>query len=402
MEKGNGIWRHWPMEKKPMSDFSGYSHKTLLRKGKKASVYRGIRDRDHQCVLLKVLTSQSPSIIDHASFLHQYDFYSQLKMKEFVTPIEVEQMGNTYALVYRDPGGMLLKEYIKNFRPWSAGEKAKNAALFDKALNYFKTGIELLPENYWEVSYELSYKLFLGKGESEYLNGLFLDSERTFNEILIYAKTREDQLKVYNMKTLLFSHQQQFEKAVEAGLKGLRLFGWKLPRHPSKFKVILEMIRTKKAVGTRSANDLTTLPTMTDRNTRLLMEILINLNRASYQYDQYLVSILMLRALRLTLRHGTTDVSALVYNNYALFLIAGFQDYEGSFQFGQLALHTASRFQSKHLMGRVDFVFGTFVNHWKKTIEDNLFYIKRSRNIALNPATFIWPGNRAHFWSLQC
>ncbi|XCS09702.1 AAA family ATPase [Aeribacillus pallidus] len=280
---------------------------------------------------------------------------------------------------------------------WSAGEKAKNAALFDQALNYFQTGIELLPENYWESCYELSYKLFLGKGESEYLNGLFRDSERTFNEMLTYAKTKEDQLKVYNMKSLLFSHQQQFEKAVEAGLKGLRLFGWKLPQHPGKFKVLFVMILTKTALRGRSAADLTALPTMTDRNKRLLMEILINLNRASYQYDQYLVSILMLRALRLTLRHGMTDVSALAYNNYALFLSAGFQDYEGSFQFGQLALHTATRFQSKHLMGRVDFVFGTFVNHWKKTMEDNLFYIKRSQKHCVESGNLHLAGESSSF-----
>ncbi|MBS4209393.1 ATP-binding sensor histidine kinase [Bacillus sp. FJAT-50079] len=278
-----------------------------------------------------------------------------------------------------------------------AGEKAKQGAAFKASLSFFTIAKELLGENGWETHNELTTKITIGLGEVEYLDNEFENAEKRFDEALERVQSKQDQLKIYNLKIALYIHLHRVEEAVDCGLKALQLFGLTLNKRPGKAAIAWEFLQTKIALRTRKANDLKRLPKMKEGDERLIMQTLINMNAPAYHVDQNLATLLMLKAFNYMMKHGTVDLSALVYNNYSLILSAGFHQYKDSYEYGQLALHYAENSQNSHLLGRVYFVYASFVNHWKKHLMFNQQYLERSQKYCIESGNFHLAGAASSF-----
>src|SRR5690606_13976093 len=145
--------------------------------------------------------------------------------------------------------------------------------------------------------------------------------------------------------------------------------------------LLKEFMKTKLAIGRKSPEKLLMLSAATAEHPKLLMQTLINTNGSAYHVNHKMATLLMLKALQLTIKYGDMDTTCLVYNNYALTLSAGFNDYEGSFQFSQLAMQHVEKFNDASLKGRIYFVFGSFVNHWKAQLRISLQYLERSQQL---------------------
>ena len=65
-----------------------------------------------------------------------------------------------------------------------AGIKAKASAAYDSACIYLSSGMELMDSNPWERRYDLAFRLWLERTESEYLNGRFDEAEGLIAELL--------------------------------------------------------------------------------------------------------------------------------------------------------------------------------------------------------------------------
>ncbi|MGG0719400.1 AAA family ATPase [Robertmurraya massiliosenegalensis] len=278
-----------------------------------------------------------------------------------------------------------------------AGEFAKNAAAFDMAYHYFLQGRKLLKEGHWENNYQLSFKIFAGLGECAYLNSDFEVAEKSFESLLKNAKTNKEKMSVYNLKLVMYTHLSKLDDAVNSGATGLKLFGWKLDRPIGKIMIVKELFLIQLLTFRKKPEEFLQLPPMKNEENRLIMESLINMNAPSYHVNQNLATYLMLRALRFTLKHGDTDITALVYNNYALILSAGFGNFDKSYQFGKLALAHIEKRQVKKLKARVYFVFGSFVNHWKNSISTSLDSLQKSQNLSLETGNFHLAGATSSF-----
>ncbi|MDQ0156703.1 AAA family ATPase [Robertmurraya andreesenii] len=269
-----------------------------------------------------------------------------------------------------------------------AGEYAKNAAAFEAAYRYFSIGKELLEEDSWKSQYDLSYQIYFGLGQCAYLNSEFEMAEQAFETLLNNCQTNEDKMAVYNLKLVFYTHLNQVDEAVDSGTKGLSLFGWKLDKPIRTWKIVQELLLIQLSTFGKKTEDLLKLPPMKNNQNRLIMESLISMNAPTYHVNQNLATYLMLRAFRYTLKHGDTDITALVYNNYSLILSAGFGNFDKSYQFGELAKAHAERSQSTKLKARVLFVFGCFVNHWKNPIAGSLDLLKTSQKLNLEVGNF--------------
>ncbi len=277
-----------------------------------------------------------------------------------------------------------------------AGEQAKASAAYKESLTYFRTAYGMIEEA-WEANYILTKRLMTGLGECLYLNSHFEEAEVIFNKVLKQAQKNLEKLEVYNKKVVLYTHVHRVEEAVESGITALRLFGWKINRNPSRASIAKELLQVKMALQGKKANDLLQLPKLADQEKRLLLETMITMNAPSFHVDQNLATILMLRALRYTIKHGITDITPLVFNNYALILSAGFSDYNGSFEFGSLALELAERSGNIGLKGRTYFVYGSFVNHWRRPLRYNLDYLKRSQQYCIDAGNIHLAGANSSF-----
>ncbi|MED4533009.1 ATP-binding sensor histidine kinase [Metabacillus fastidiosus] len=277
-----------------------------------------------------------------------------------------------------------------------AGEKAKSSAAFKEALKFFKTGYQLLM-NPWESDYELTYELMKELGESFYLNSEFEKSEQVFNEIIQNAKTDYEKLIIYELKTTLYTHLNRVEEAVETGIEGLRLLGFYFKRNPNNIEILKELLLVKKMLFRKKTSELINLPNMEDKEKILILQTLVTLVGPTILIDQNLATIFIFRALRYTLKHGITDISSLAISNYALILSAGFKDYKGSNKFGESALEIAEKSGQFALQGRINFIFGTFINHWKHSLTRNIQYLEISQRYSFNSGDIHLAGATSSF-----
>ncbi|MBP3041871.1 hypothetical protein J9303_20860, partial [Bacillaceae bacterium Marseille-Q3522] len=277
-------------------------------------------------------------------------------------------------------GNELLQLAVLNKR---AGELAKQKGAFEYAFRFFLQAKKLLPRLSWEEHYHLSVQVWTGVGETAYLNSEFSLAEEAFNKVIENGKNIADRLKVYNLKITLYTHLHRISEAVESGLKGLQLFGWSLKKSPGKTAIVRELLLILLTLRNRKPEDLANLKKMDNEQHRLIMQTLINLNAPAYHENQNLATVLMLRAFRYTLKFGVTDLTALVFNNYALIQSAGFQNFEKCYQYGKLAVDLVELLNKNSLKGRVYFVYGSFINHWREHLRQNTTYLRQSQAACL-------------------
>ncbi|WHY86536.1 AAA family ATPase [Neobacillus novalis] len=278
-----------------------------------------------------------------------------------------------------------------------AGEEAKKAAAFQSAYQYFLMARELLASDSWQQSYSLTYQITKGFGETAYLNSHFPEAETAFDEVLAKAHSREEKLKLYNLKITLFTHLHRVKDAVDAGIKGLQLYDWEINSNPGKIDIVMELIRIQLAFRNKNPLKLMDLPVMKDDTKKELMQTLININAPAFHVNQNLATSLMLKAFTFTLKNGQTDISSLVFNNFSLIQGAGFGNFRRSFEFGKLAIQHAEKSNSKSLKARVYFVNATFVNHWKNHLQENLFYLYESQKYSVESGNIHLAGAASSF-----
>ena len=91
----------------------GYTILSQMCLSDRAIVYRAVRDRDRQSVIIKVLRSVQPSQTELIQILNQYTISLHLPIPGIAAPLGLEPFHNSYAFVMEDCGSISLKEYLK-------------------------------------------------------------------------------------------------------------------------------------------------------------------------------------------------------------------------------------------------------------------------------------------------
>jgi predicted ATPase/serine phosphatase RsbU (regulator of sigma subunit) len=262
-----------------------------------------------------------------------------------------------------------------------AGRKAKESAAFDAALKYFTSGRLLLDDD-WTAHYQLSYDLHRECGECEYLTGNFEDSERLFDLTFLRAATHLDKAHICAAKAMLYTAMSKFDRAIEAGLAGLRLVGVKISPNPGKLSVGIEILKTKWNLRGKPTESLPHLPAMAEPGPMVAVDILVNLMTVAYSSSAELSAIAMTTMLNLTLRHGSAPVSSFAFANYGLLVGSGLGSYDKAFEFGKLGIAVAEHFRSKLFLGRCNFIMGAVLNHWRNHAGSNLAYLNEGQRFS--------------------
>ncbi|MFN6566278.1 AAA family ATPase [Dendronalium sp. ChiSLP03b] len=89
----------------------GYQITEQIYSGSKTLVYRGIREKDQQSVILKLMRNEYPTFVEIAQFRNQYTITKNLEIPGIVQPHSLENHRNGYILVMEDFGGISLKDW---------------------------------------------------------------------------------------------------------------------------------------------------------------------------------------------------------------------------------------------------------------------------------------------------
>ncbi len=99
-----------------MLDLQNYSTQDLLHESARTLVYRGVRKRDQQPVILKYLRNEYPAPAELARLRREFEITRDLKPAGVVSSYELLPHRNTLVLVQEDFGGVSLKALLQSRR----------------------------------------------------------------------------------------------------------------------------------------------------------------------------------------------------------------------------------------------------------------------------------------------
>ncbi|MEO1621222.1 MAG: serine/threonine-protein kinase PknK, partial [Cyanobacteria bacterium J06632_3] len=89
----------------------GYTWGDCLYQGTKTAVYGAVETATGRSVVIKYLSQEYPSFGELVQFRNQYTVTKNLSIPGVIKPLGLEALGNSYALIMEDVGGVLLERY---------------------------------------------------------------------------------------------------------------------------------------------------------------------------------------------------------------------------------------------------------------------------------------------------
>ncbi len=253
-----------------------------------------------------------------------------------------------------------------------AGKKAKLSAAYQPALNYLQIGISLLEADSWQQHYDLTLALYTEVVEAAYLATSFDLMSELADVVFRQGKTALDKVKTYEVKLAYFSSQNKLREAIDLGIEVLALFGVSFPKHQSKGKLLLALLRTKFLLHGKSTEDIYKLPRMSDPSWQAAARILAAVIAPTYLVNQNLFVLMTLELVALTVKHGVSPQSPLGFTAYAVILCTALNDVERGYQYGRLALRLVDDMQADRQKTQVYFTFYAGVAFWHDHLRQDL------------------------------
>ncbi|MGB7710505.1 MAG: AAA family ATPase [Microcoleus sp.] len=253
-----------------------------------------------------------------------------------------------------------------------AGKKAKSSAAYEAALKYFNAGIELLPDRAWQSHYSLIMELHAEALESSYINTEFERAFKLSEVIIARAKNLLEKVQVYELKISFYFNQNQSQASIDMGIEALKMLGVGLPQKPNKFNILIELIRTKLAMGNKRIEDLAELLPMTDANQIAAIRILTNMAPASFIVAPNMYPLIIFTMVILSLKYGNAPLSSFGYGTYGLIHCAVLGDMDAGYRYGQLANTLLERFHTISHKSPILLSFNGFIRHWSEHVRESL------------------------------
>ncbi|BCM88195.1 serine/threonine-protein kinase PknB [Abditibacteriota bacterium] len=276
---------------------------------------------------------------------------------------------------------------------YDAGLRAKSSTAFEAAGRYFQMGATLLPEIIWQDDYRFAFDLHKEWSQSAYLTGDHDVADKLFDFLMEKANTDLDRVDVYLIRVQLYTTTNEYIRAVEVGLEGLRLLNMPLPMRPGQFNVLREIIKVKRKQGKRKAAALIHLPLLTDSQTKAQLSLLSILTPAAIlSPNPQLFSLIILKMVGLSLRYGNSALSCQAYTLYGFILGTGMGDFKRGQEFADMALQLVEQFSDNDAACKTKYAYGAFVGHWRRPMREIWPLLQQTYQLALEVGNTVYAG----------
>lgn len=259
-----------------------------------------------------------------------------------------------------------------------AGRKAKASAAYVSALQYFRSGIALLPNDAWKRTYTLSFDLHLELAQAEFISANTKVAEELFDLVIEKAGDELERASVYGLKVILYAGMGKYDEAVHTGIQALMNLGIKLPLHPSFVDYTKELLLYKWYMRGKKIEELIDLPEMKDPVQKKIAELLTRLSSVTIHSHPDLFGLIILKAGNQAVGYGHTEMSSIGYFGYSFTTGSVLGDYKAGEKFGEVGIQLAERYGLSHSKCIMYFVLGAFVVHWTRHVSCALGYFKKA------------------------
>ncbi|HEY4349626.1 MAG TPA: AAA family ATPase, partial [Paraburkholderia sp.] len=234
-----------------------------------------------------------------------------------------------------------------------AGRRAQASAAYASALDYLKAGSEALADDGWQTQHALAFSLELHRAECEFLSGDQSGAQARLIKLFPRASGIAEHATLACLAIDLYVTLDRSDEAVAVGLDYLRRIGIEWSPHPSDEEARREYAHIASRLGDRSIETLIDLPPMTDPNSLATLGVLNNLTPAAIFSDANLFSMVVCRAVNLSLEYGNCGTSPAVYVDFGMTAGPHFGDYHTGFQFARLGYELVEQRGLKQLQAKV-------------------------------------------------
>jgi PAS domain S-box-containing protein len=263
-----------------------------------------------------------------------------------------------------------------------AGKRAKAASAYASALTYLNAGAALLMEDRPQRRHDLIFELELHRAECEFLTGALAAAEQRLNVLSTRASNTLERASVSCLRVDLYTTLDQDSRAIAVGLDYLRHLGIDWPLHPTEEEARREYERLWSQLGIRTIEDLIELPLMTDEASLATLDVLTKLGPPSLHTDANLFSLVICRAVNLSLEGGNCDGSCFAYARLGMVAGPRFDDYQAGFRFGRLGHDLVERRGLTRFQARTYMSFGGFVLPWTRHLREGRDLLHRALQVA--------------------
>jgi PAS domain S-box-containing protein len=258
-----------------------------------------------------------------------------------------------------------------------AGRRAKASTAYAAALSYLSAGATLLAEDGWARRHELAFSLEINRAECEFLTGELAAAEHGLAALSGRAANTVELASVACLRVDLYTTLDQSDRAVGVGLEYLRHLGIEWSPHPTEEEARREYDRIWIKLGSRAIEELIELPLMSDPVSLATLDVLTKVLPPALFTDANLLSLVICRAVNLSLEHGNSDGSCFAY--VWLGVIAGphFDNYKAGFQFGRLGYELVEKRGLRRFQARTYVSFGNLVMPWTKHVKTGRDLLRR-------------------------
>jgi PAS domain S-box-containing protein len=277
-----------------------------------------------------------------------------------------------------------------------AGRRAKASAAYASALTYLTAGAALLPEDSWQRRHELTFALELNRAECEFLTGALAEAEERSTELPTRAANTVEQATVACLRMELYLTLDQSGRAVAVGLDYLRHLGIEWSPHPTAEDARREYQRVWSTLGERPIEALVELPLMSDPTSLATLDVLTKLAVPAWYTDANLLSLVICRAVNLSLEGGNCDASCFAYVTLGLLAGPHFGDYQAGFRFGRLGYDLVEQRGLKRFQARTYMNFGNVVLPWTRHVRAGRDVVRRAFEAANQTGDLVFAAYCCH------
>jgi len=245
-----------------------------------------------------------------------------------------------------------------------AAERAKLSTAYEAACGFLDAGARLLPASPWIEEPTLTAQLMREQVECEYLAGRPERAVTLFGPLLVNTRTVIGKADLYALRAVLETNRGDLAAALDAGRRGLALFGFRLPATATTLSVLRAFTRFQLLRGRAPAATILDLPLLGDDERRAELRVMMAMIAAAYFTDTNLASVLLLRIANLSLRHGLSDVTAYGLIGAGLVMAGAFGRYAAAYELSQVARRLNDRFANAELSAKINLFAASFTIPW--------------------------------------
>ncbi|MBO4220836.1 AAA family ATPase [Bradyrhizobium neotropicale] len=259
-----------------------------------------------------------------------------------------------------------------------AGRRAKTSIAYASALNYLLSGAALMPAESWERQHDLIFELELHRAECEFLTGALAEAEQRLAVLSARAATTIERARVTCLQVDLYTTLDQGSRAIAVGLDYLRHLGIDWSPHPTEDEARCEYERIWSQLGSRTIESLVDLPLMGNAASLATLDVLTKLGPPAHYTDAKLRSMVICRAVNLSLESGNCDGSCYAYAVLGRLAGPEFGDYQAGLRFGRLGYELVEQRGLKRFQARTYLNFGYLLMFWTRHVREGRDLLRRA------------------------